>query len=143
MTPEIREAPRVGVGCIVTDGDRLLMVRNHGGYWSTPGGNLEFGETPADCAARETFEETGVRAGNVRFVAITSDIVNVTGKHYITIWMRGDALNIDARIGDPQEIAEVGWFERGALPEPRFSYFENLFAGRCLPSPPLEIDDLA
>ena len=142
MTHDDPESPRVGVGCIVTDGNRLLMVRNHGRYWSTPGGNLEFGESPADCAARETFEETGVRVTNLRFVAVTNDIVNDTGRHYITIWMRGDALTSDARIGDAKEIAEIGWFPVNALPVPRFSYFENLFSGRCLPSPPLELGDI-
>lgn len=32
------------------------------GSWSVPGGRLDFGETIADCAAREVLEETGVTA---------------------------------------------------------------------------------
>jgi 8-oxo-dGTP diphosphatase len=143
MPPDNGDAPRVGVGCVVTNGGRLLLVKSQRGFWSTPGGNLEFGESPADCAARETFEETGVRVTNLRFVAITNDIVNDTGKHYITIWMRGDALSADAQIGDAEEVSEIGWFTRDELPEPRFSYFENLLSGRCMPNPPLHIEDLA
>ena len=43
--------PYVGVGCIVVRGDgQLLMVQNHRGRWSTPGGHLDFGESPAECA---------------------------------------------------------------------------------------------
>ena len=129
------EPPRVGVGCIVIDRDRFLLVKSRGGYWSTPGGNLEFGETPEACAIRETHEETGVHVTNVRFVAITNDIVNDTGKHYVTIWMRGDPVDTRTAVVDVDEIADIGWFGRDALPAPLFSYFENLLEGRSLPTP--------
>ena len=84
--------PHVGVGCIVVRSDgQLLMVRNHRGFWSTPGGHLDFGESPAECAARETFEETGVPVSDLEFVAITNDVLPQLGRHYITIWMRASA----------------------------------------------------
>ena len=58
------EHPRVGVGVIVTKADRVLLIKRKGvhgqGTWSTPGGHLEYGESPEGCAARETLEETGV-----------------------------------------------------------------------------------
>jgi hypothetical protein len=83
-----------------------------------------------------------VRVSNLRFVAVTNDIVNDTGRHYITIWMRGDAPDDHAVVGDAAEISEVGWFRADELPSPLFSYVENLMAGRCLPSPPLGVDDM-
>jgi 8-oxo-dGTP diphosphatase len=112
------------------------MVRSHGGLWSTPGGHLDFGETPAACAARETHEETGVRVMNVEFVAITNDILDDVDKHYVTIWMRAEPETTDARIGDAAEIAEVGWFAPEELPGPRHKFFDNLLAGRSMPSAP-------
>ena len=132
--------PFVGVGCIVTRTDRLLLVRCQRGLWSPPGGHLDFGESPEDCAARETLEETGVRVTNMEFVAITNDLLTDTGKHYITIWMRADAMD-DANpvVGDPAEIAEAAWFAPAALPQPRPLYFENLLAGRCLPAAPANL----
>ena len=135
MTPA-STIPFVGVGCIVVRDDKLLLVRNHRGFWSTPGGHLDFGETREACAARETVEETGVRVTNVEFVAMTNDIIVDAGRHYVTIWMRGDADGSEPVIGDTAEIAEIGWFEADSLPSPLHVYFDNLLAGRCLPAHP-------
>ena len=142
IPPELHDAkiPFVGVGCIVTRADgTLLLVRNHGGGWSPPGGHLDFGESLEDCAARETFEETGVRVRNVEFVAVTNDLMEARGKHYVTIWMRGDADGNAAVISDPAEIAELGWFRAEALPKPCAVYFENFLAGRRLPPAPTNL----
>jgi 8-oxo-dGTP pyrophosphatase MutT (NUDIX family) len=43
------------------DAGRLLLVRQRdGAVWSTPGGLIEPDERPADAAAREAWEETGL-----------------------------------------------------------------------------------
>jgi mutator protein MutT len=58
------ERPIVGVGAIVLDGDRVLLVkRAHEplkGEWSVPGGAVEVGETLEDAVRREVREETGL-----------------------------------------------------------------------------------
>ena len=134
MIPE--KIPFVGVGCIVVRDGQLLLVRNQRGFWSTPGGHLDFGESPEECAVRETKEETGVGATDLQFVAITNDVLADSGKHYVTIWMRGEADSSVATVMDPAEIAELGWFSPNALPKPLHLYFQNLLAGRCLPRSP-------
>lgn len=128
--------PFVGVGCIVVRGGKLLLVRNRRGFWSTPGGHLDFGESPDVCAAREAFEETGITVSDVQFVAITNDVLTDIGKHYLTVWMRGDADGVDAQIGDSAEITELGWFSADQLPSPLHLYFQNLLAGHCWPPSP-------
>lgn len=134
------EVPRVGVGCIVVRADgQLLMVRNHRGLWSTPGGHLDFGETPAECAARETLEETGIVVTDVEFVAISSDVLPDSGRHYLTVWMRATAPAVAPVIGDTAEIAEAAWFAPDALPGPRQLYLENLLAGRSMPARPANL----
>ena len=40
--------------------------------WGLPGGILEVGESPAECARREAFEETGLRVEPVRLTAVLS-----------------------------------------------------------------------
>ena len=62
---EYPSVPRVGVGAIVLDGDRVLLVRRGqpplAGQWSLPGGMLELGETTAEAARREVAEGCGLQ----------------------------------------------------------------------------------
>jgi ADP-ribose pyrophosphatase YjhB (NUDIX family) len=61
---EYPELPMVGVGGVVIDGERVLLVRRATepayGEWTIPGGLLEVGETLVEGVARELFEETGL-----------------------------------------------------------------------------------
>jgi 8-oxo-dGTP diphosphatase len=122
--------PRVGVAAIIIRNGRVLLIRRKGahgkGSWSTPGGHLEFGETPEQCTIRETREEVGIEIANVRFIAVTNDIFIESNKHYITLWMQADSLSGEPGIAAENEVAELGWFEWDALPSPLFLPFINL-----------------
>ncbi|KAK4446386.1 NUDIX hydrolase domain-like protein [Podospora aff. communis PSN243] len=84
---------RVGVAAVVKDASGRMVVgvrkgNSHGiGHWQFPGGHLEFGETPLQCAERETLEETGLQVRAEKIVAVTNDIFQENNKHYITLFV--------------------------------------------------------
>lgn len=47
-------------GVIIRDGRILLSHEINVGWWLTPGGGMESGETPETCCVREVEEETGL-----------------------------------------------------------------------------------
>jgi ADP-ribose pyrophosphatase YjhB (NUDIX family) len=62
---EYPDAPRAGVGAVILDGDRVLLVKRgqppSQGKWSIPGGLIHLGERIEDAVRREVEEECGVR----------------------------------------------------------------------------------
>jgi 8-oxo-dGTP diphosphatase len=127
----------VGVAIIVTKGNQVLLLKRlnvHGaGSWSTPGGHLDFGETPEECAIREAREETGLDIVDIAFKAITNDVFETENKHYITIWTEGAYQSGEAVVAAPYESSEIGWFDWDKLPQPLFLPFQNLLEGNCYP----------
>jgi 8-oxo-dGTP diphosphatase len=131
--------PRVGVGVLITQGNNVLLAKRlhvHGeGTWSTPGGHLEYGETPEECAIRETREETGIEITDLHFRAITNDVFVAEERHYITIWMEARYKSGEAQVNAPYEMSETRWFDWDSLPEPLFLPLRNLLSGKCYPPP--------
>lgn len=76
---EYPQAPIVGVGAVVIDGDHVLLIRRGQepmkGQWSLPGGALEVGETLLDGVRREVLEETGLEVEPVALIEVLDRIV--------------------------------------------------------------------
>ena len=130
------EKPQVGTAMIITKDDKVLLMKRKGphgkGTWSTPGGHLDFGETLEGCAAREAKEEVGVDVVDIKFRAVTNDVFEETGKHYITVWMEGKAVG-EPYIAAEREVEEFGWFAWDSLPQPLFLTMENLVKENSYP----------
>jgi 8-oxo-dGTP diphosphatase len=136
--PKVKR-PHIGVGVIISKEKQVLLIRRsnaHGeGTWSTPGGHLEYGESPQQCAFREALEEVGVTIANPVFRAITNDVFEEGHQHYLTVWLEGTYISGEPTIQSPREVSAVGWFSWDALPEPLFLPFEHLLTGQCDPAP--------
>lgn len=123
----------VGVSVLIRRGDELLLEKRakvHGaGTWGPPSGHIDFGEKPEQAARRETMEETGVKIGLPVFLGITNDVFEDEQKHYITLWFDAEYEAGQAELKAPEEEAEVGWFQRDALPQPLFLPLQHLLEG--------------
>ncbi|MFL6426857.1 MAG: NUDIX hydrolase [Acidobacteriaceae bacterium] len=96
MQREFPTAPIAGVGAVVLDGDRrVLLVRRVQqpllGEWSLPGGALELGERLEDGVRREVQEETGLDVEPEEIVAVFDHISHADGDparvrfHYVLV----------------------------------------------------------
>lgn len=78
MQREFPVAPLVGVGAVVAEGGRVLLVRRGTeplkGQWSLPGGLLELGESLTGGVIREVREETGLIVEPVELVELLDRI---------------------------------------------------------------------
>jgi mutator protein MutT len=122
-TRKYPDRPYVGVGAVIVDGGKVLIVKRKydplAGQWSLPGGGVELGETLEDSIVREMLEETGldIEVGPVIevFDRITRDDDGSVKYHFVLVdylcWPVGGELHAssdvaDARFVDPSELPQ-------------------------------------
>lgn len=75
-----RTTQRAAAYALIIDGDMNVLLVRAGplsatpGRWYLPGGGIEFGESPAECAVRETQEETGLSIRLGSLLMASSDV---------------------------------------------------------------------
>ena len=118
---EYPDRPFVGVGAVVIDGERVVVVKRGAaplkGHWSLPGGVVEVGETLAAAVTREIEEETGLRVdvGPVIEVLdrITHDEAGRVQYHFVLIDYVCRPIGGDLRAGS--DVDDVRWAVRSDL----------------------------
>lgn len=110
-----------GVTSVITRDDEVLLIKSvDHDVWAPVTGILEPGEQPADTAAREAWEEAGVRVRPVRLAqtSVTGLVTHGNGDQaryldltFHCVWESGDP------VPDGEETRAAQWFPREALPE--------------------------
>ena len=119
-----------GVKCVLTDRDRVLLVRHTYGPpgWDLPGGAMKRGESPMSAAQREMREELGVSIED--WVAVGQIFTTAFWRrdtiHCLRSELRAPAITIDRG-----ELEAATWFPQNALPTD-LSRLTNAILGRVV-----------
>ena len=116
----------IGVGCgalIINDrGETLLLkrtskTRNEAGFWSKPGGGVEFGEKIEDALKREIKEELGVEVEITKFLGFTDSIMKAENQHWVSFNYLAKIAKGEPKNLEPEKHEEMKWFKFTELPE--------------------------
>src|SRR5271154_4111913 len=121
MRREFPEVPLVGVGAIIIEDSRVVLVkRAHPplqAEWSIPGGVLEVGELVREAAVREAREETGLIVEPGELLGVYDRVLRDADRrvqyHYVLV----DFLcrRVAGDLAAASDAAEVRWFSREEL----------------------------
>jgi ADP-ribose pyrophosphatase YjhB (NUDIX family) len=105
---------------VIRDEQLLLIKRSDNLAWAPVSGIVEPGENPADCAVRETLEETGVHvvARRLALVSVSRPIVHLNGDpaQYLDLTFRMDWVSGEPFPADDESL-EARWVNLAELPE--------------------------
>jgi ADP-ribose pyrophosphatase YjhB (NUDIX family) len=118
MQREFPTAPIAGVGAVVLDAERRVLLVRRGqppllGEWSLPGGALELGERLEDGIRREVREETGLDVEPEEIVAVFDHISHAEDDpervrfHYVLVDYRCRLLG--GTLASATDVTEVRW----------------------------------
>ena len=98
----------------------LLQQRNkepEKGYWSIPGGKLEWMETFEDAVKREVKEECGVEIKVEKLLEICDHIVERENQHWVSPSFLCKITEGEPKIMEPTKHTDMQWFDLHTLPE--------------------------
>lgn len=121
-TSEVIEMPKVGAGALILNekNEILLMKRKkdpEAGYWSIPGGRVDFLEQIEKTIKREIREELGVDSEIVSLLGITDHIIPEKKTHWVSPCYLMRITKGVPRNVEPDKHVQIKWFPLDGLPE--------------------------
>lgn len=109
--------PKVAAGVLIVKDERVLLVRRAGepfrGLWTLPAGFVNAGEDPAEAAARECLEETGLSVRVTRVFDIVAGKEHPRGADFVIVYQ---AEIIGGELAAEDDADAVEWFDKSNLP---------------------------
>ena len=109
--------PKVAAGVLVVQNGRVLLVRRSGepfrGLWTLPAGFVNSGEDPAEAAARECLEETGLNVRVTRVFDIVAGKEHPRGADFVIVY-EAEVIGGEMKADDDADAVE--WFDKNNLP---------------------------
>lgn len=116
----------IGIGCgalILNSENEVLLLkrgiksRNNAGFWSQPGGKVDYGETVIKAIKREIKEELGVDITLLRFLCYSDQILHRSKQHWVAISYLAKVTEGEPKIMEPEKHDDLRWFNLKKLPE--------------------------
>src|SRR3989344_464945 len=105
--------------CMISFRDLWKNTKNEKGFWETPGGSVDFGETLKQAVKREIKEEYGIEIDIVEQFPAADHIIPKENQHWVaTTFLAKIRKNQVPKILEPDKCDEIGWFNLSKLPEP-------------------------
>jgi len=121
--------PKVAVALVVERDRKLLLVRRANdperGKWSMPAGFVDRGEDPAEAAAREGLEETGLTVRITQLMEVLGKGDDTEGADILIVY-RAEAVAGELTPGD--DASEADYFGPDELPALAFASTRKVIA---------------
>ncbi|MFJ7663173.1 NUDIX hydrolase [Lysinibacillus sp. NPDC097162] len=115
--------------------NQILMVHNHEGHWSLPGGKVEADETLFEATIREVKEETGYIVEIGKLLAVNEAKFTVRNHHALFFTFEAQIVEGVEEITLPDEISHIEWATID-IASTRMPYYiggiDNLFKNHAL-----------
>jgi len=96
---------------------RRFNTRNESGWWSKPGGGVDYGEKVIQSMKREMKEEIGVTVDIWGYLPHTDHIIKKENQHWIALNFIGKIKAGKPRIMEPHKCDKLEWFDMSKLPK--------------------------
>ncbi len=122
--------PKVAAAVLVEEDGRVLLVRRVNepfrGLWTLPAGFVNGSEDPAEAAARECLEETGLSVHVTRVLDVIAGREHERGADFVIVYC---AEVIGGKLVPADDADAAEWFARDELPPLAFRATQKVLTG--------------
>lgn len=120
-------SPACGAEAVIFHEDKIMLIkRSDNGLWAVPGGLVDVGETLAEAAVRELWEETGIHAQATKLLGIFDSRLwrSKTKAHLFHAIFLAETSNLMPTTS--MEATEIGFFGEHDLPQLSYGHEQRV-----------------